>query len=214
MSELIHFILKIDDHLAWICENYGTWTYALLFLIVFCETGLVVTPFLPGDSLLFAVGAFAARGSLNVWICFVVLFVAAVLGDTVNYALGRRLGRRVFKPGARFLKTEYLHKTEAFYAKYGAKAIVIARFIPIIRTVAPFVAGIGVMEYRRFFFYNVAGALLWIISLLAAGYFFGNLPFVKKNFEMVIIGIIFVSILPGIIEFLRAKMAKPDAASV
>jgi membrane-associated protein len=213
MLDLLKTILHIDDVLKEIVAQYGTWTYAILFLIVFCETGLVVTPFLPGDSLLFAVGAFVASDILNGWISIIVLFTAAVLGDAVNYVIGRRLGKAVFKEGNRFLKLEYLHKTEAFYEKYGARAIVLARFVPIVRTIAPFVAGVGKMNYSKFGFYNVIGAAFWVLSMVGAGYFFGNLPIVKENFEIVIIGIILVSIMPGIIEYAKAKFARPATAA-
>lgn len=212
MLDILKTILHIDDVLKDVVAQYGTWTYAILFVIVFCETGLVVTPFLPGDSLLFAVGAFVAANVLNGWTSILVLLAAAVLGDAVNYLIGRRLGKAVFKEGNRFLKLEYLHKTEAFYEKYGARAIVLARFVPIVRTVAPFVAGVGKMKYSKFGFYNVIGGALWVFSMVGAGYFFGNLPIVKENFEIVIIGIVFVSILPGIIEFLKAKFAKSAPA--
>lgn len=212
MLDLLKTILHIDDVLKEIVAQYGAWTYAILFLIVFCETGLVVTPFLPGDSLLFAVGAFVAADILNGWISIIILFTAAVLGDAVNYVIGRRLGKAVFKEGNRFLKLEYLHKTEAFYEKYGARAIVLARFVPIVRTIAPFVAGVGKMNYSKFGFYNVIGAAFWVLSMVGAGYFFGNLPIVKENFEIVIIGIILVSIMPGIIEYAKAKFARPATA--
>ncbi|HEY5752447.1 MAG TPA: DedA family protein [Chthoniobacterales bacterium] len=212
MLDILKTILHIDDVLKEIVAQYGAWTYAILFLIVFCETGLVVTPFLPGDSLLFAVGAFVASDILNGWISITILFAAAVLGDAVNYVIGRRLGKAVFKEGNRFLKLEYLHKTEAFYEKYGARAIVLARFVPIVRTIAPFVAGVGKMNYSKFGFYNVIGAAFWVLSMVGAGYFFGNLPIVKENFEIVIIGIILVSIMPGVIEYVKAKFARPATA--
>lgn len=208
--DLVHwfvdFFLHLDTHLAQVIQAYGTWTYALLFLIVFLETGLVVTPFLPGDSLLFAAGSFAALGALDVSALFLLLSVAAVLGDTANYAIGKYLGPKVFHfPKSRFFNPEHLRRTHDFYEKYGAKTIVIARFVPIVRTFAPFVAGIGKMSYPKFLAYNVAGGVLWVAVCVFAGYFFGNLPFVKKNFTLVILAIIFVSVLPAVVEFLRHR---------
>ncbi len=208
--ELIHwfvdFFLHLDRHLAEVIQQYGTWTYALLFLIVFLETGLVVTPFLPGDSLLFAGGAFAALGALEVWPLFFLLTVAAILGDTVNYAIGHYLGPKVFHyPKSRFFNPEHLRKTHAFYEKYGGKTIIIARFVPIVRTFAPFVAGIGAMSYKRFLAYNVVGGALWVFVCLFAGYLFGNMPFVKKNFSLVILAIVILSILPAVVEYLRHR---------
>jgi membrane-associated protein len=206
---LVDFVIHLDKHLSVIIQNCGPWTYLLLFGIVFAETGLVVTPFLPGDSLLFACGAFAAVGDLNVAVVFFLLLAAAIIGDSVNYAIGSFFGPQVFhKEKARFLKKEYLEKTHQFYEKHGAKTIVIARFVPIVRTFAPFVAGVGKMNYLRFFTYNVAGALLWVTVLVFAGYFFGNIPIVKNNFTAVIFIIIFVSILPGIVEYLRHRQRK------
>ena len=202
---LIDFILNIDTHLDTIITTYGGWTYMVLFLIIFCETGLVVTPFLPGDSLLFAAGTFAARGSLDPTLLIILLTVAAVTGDTVNYWVGRVIGPRVFKEGNRFINPKHLERTHAFYEKHGGKAIVFARFIPIVRTFAPFVAGIGAMDYKKFVFYNVAGGIVWIILFVLAGYYFGNIPAVEKNFELVILGIIVLSILPAVIEFIRAR---------
>lgn len=204
---LVDFILHIDKHLDTIIRNYGVWTYSLLFLIVFCETGLVVTPFLPGDSLLFAAGAFAARGSLDVALLFFVLSVAAIVGDTVNYSIGRYLAPRMEK-GIPFIKHQHLERTHAFYEKHGGKTIVIARFMPIVRTFAPFVAGVGAMEYHKFIGYNVGGALLWVSLFVFGGYFFGNIPAVEENFTLVIFAIIFVSILPGIIEYIRHRRAR------
>ena len=208
--DLVHwfvdFFLHLDTHLAQVIHAYGTWTYALLFLIVFLETGLVVTPFLPGDSLLFAAGSFAALGALDVSALFLLLSVAAVLGDTANYAIGKYLGPKVFHfPKSRFFNPEHLRRTHDFYERYGAKTIVIARFVPIVRTFAPFVAGIGKMSYPKFLAYNVAGGVLWVAVCVFAGYFFGNLPFVKKNFTLVILAIIFVSVLPAVVEFLRHR---------
>lgn len=208
---LIDFILHIDTHLATLAANYGPWVYFILFLIVFCETGLVVTPFLPGDSLLFVAGALAAMGQMNVHMLVVLLIVAAILGDGVNYAIGRHAGMKLFARFPRLLKQSYLDKTHAFYAKHGGKTIIFARFVPIVRTFAPFVAGIGRMEYRQFLSYNVIGALLWVIGFTYAGFFFGNLPFVRKNLEYLIFGIIIVSMLPGIIEVIRHRRAAGKA---
>ena len=216
--DLVHwfvdFFLHLDTHLAQVIQAYGTWTYALLFLIVFLETGLVVTPFLPGDSLLFAAGSFAALGALDVSALFLLLSVAAVLGDTANYAIGKYLGPKVFHfPKSRFFNPEHLRRTHDFYEKYGAKTIVIARFVPIVRTFAPFVAGIGKMSYPKFLAYNVAGGVLWVAVCVFAGYFFGNLPFVKKNFTLVILAIIFVSVLPAVVEILRHRNASRRSAA-
>lgn len=205
---IIDFIIHVDAHLDELVARYDVWLYAILFLIVFCETGLVVTPFLPGDSLLFATGAIIARDDspLNLGIMAVLLIVAGVLGDAVNYAIGRRVGPRIFVSEKSFLlNRKHLEYTQAFYAKHGGKTIILARFMPIVRTFAPFVAGIGHMQYRQFAAYNVIGAVTWVISFLLLGYFFGAMPFVKKNFSLVILGIIFLSILPGIIEFWRVK---------
>jgi membrane-associated protein len=205
---LVDFILHIDDHLAEIISSYGTLTYVILFLIVFCETGLVVTPFLPGDSLLFAAGAFAAVGLLNPLVLLVILIAAAVLGDALNYWTGRTFGLKGFSDTGRFLNTRYIEKTNAFYAKNGASTLVIARFLPIVRTFAPFVAGLGRMDYRRFSAYNIAGGALWVVVCGLAGYLFGNIPVVKNNFSVVIMGIIVVSLLPGTIALLRARFSK------
>jgi membrane-associated protein len=204
IGTVVDFILHIDTHLDAIIREYGAWTYAILFLIIFCETGLVVTPFLPGDSLLFAAGTFAARGSLEPFLLCLMLAVAAIVGDTVNYWVGRYLGPRAQK-GLRFVKKEYLDRTHAFYEKHGGKTIIIARFIPIIRTFAPFVAGVGAMDYGRFLMFNVVGGVLWICLFVYAGYYFGNIPVVEENFTLVIMAIIFVSILPGIIEYMRHR---------
>lgn len=208
VSFLIDFILHIDDHLGEIIQNYGLWIYAIIFLIVFCETGLVVTPFLPGDSLLFATGAIIAaqpEAGLSFWIMYWVIFVAAVIGDATNYHIGKFIGEGVFKKESKYIKKEYLDKTRAFYEKHGGKAIVYARFVPIIRTFAPFVAGVGTMEYKRFFFYNVFGAFLWVTLFLGAGFLFGNLDFIKNNFSMVILTIIVVSLMPIAIEYIKAR---------
>jgi membrane-associated protein len=203
---LIDIILHLDRYLDVIIRDYGMWTHAILFAIIFLETGLVVTPFLPGDSLLFAVGTFAALGSLDLYVVIISLSVAAVLGDTVNYWIGNLAGPKVFhNEKSRFFKREHLERTHAFYEKYGGKTIIIARFVPIIRTFAPFVAGIGSMTYGHFLAYNVIGGLSWIIGLVLSGYFFGNIPIVRRNFSLVIMAIIIISILPGVIEFVRAR---------
>ena len=218
--DLIHwfvdFFLHLDQHLAEVIQRYGTSTYALLFLIVFLETGLVVTPLLPGDSLLFAAGSFAGLGILRFWPLFFLLCAAAILGDTVNYAIGARLGPKVFHyPKSRFFNPEHLKKTHAFYEKYGGKTIIIARFVPIVRTFAPFVAGIGEMSYARFLAYNVTGGILWVSVCLFSGYFFGNLPLVKQNFSLVVIAIVFISLLPAVVEYLRHRaQAKRRAAHI
>lgn len=205
ISELVDFILHLDVHLNSIIQNFGIWTYLILFLIIFLETGVVITPFLPGDSLLFAAGSFAGLGSLNVFALFLVLSLAAILGDTLNYWIGHYIGPRAFSGNIRFLKKEYLDRTHEFYERHGGKTIILARFIPIIRTFAPFVAGIGAMDYPRFLFFNVTGALLWVSIFTFGGYFFGNLPFVQDNFTLVILAIIVISVLPGVFEFLRDK---------
>lgn len=202
---LVDFVLHLDKHLNEIIQNFGVWTYLILFVIIFLETGLVVTPFLPGDSLLFAAGSFAALGSLNVFVLFVLLSFAAILGDTVNYWIGHYIGPRAFSGNIRFLKVEYLDRTHEFYERHGGKTIILARFIPIIRTFAPFVAGIGAMTYPKFFAYNVVGGVLWVGLFVFGGYYFGNLPFVKENFALVILAIIFISVVPGFIEFFRER---------
>ncbi len=205
LKQFLDVILHLNQHLDTLVQNYGPWVYGILFLIVFCETGLVVTPFLPGDSLLFAVGALAARGSLDIYLVAVLLLVAAILGDTVNYWVGKLVGQKLIERYPKLFRPEHLRRTHDFFERYGGKTIVIARFVPIVRTFAPFVAGIGKMTYSRFMAFNVGGALLWILLLVPLGYFFGNLPIVKKNFTLVIFGIIFLSILPGIIEFVRER---------
>jgi len=208
LMEIVDLFLHLDEYLNEIIRDYGAWTYLILFLIIFLETGLVVTPFLPGDSLLFAAGAFAAQGSLEVGLLFVLLTIAAILGDTVNYQIGNYVGPRVFEQERiRFLKKEHLDRTHTFYEKHGGKTIILARFMPIIRTFAPFVAGIGSMTYSRFLSFNVIGGIVWIAIFIFGGFFFGNLPFVKSNFEMVILAIIAISILPGVIEFFRQRGA-------
>lgn len=208
MDAVRHFIdivLHLNRHLAEMVGEYGVWVYAILFVIVFCETGLVVTPFLPGDSLLFAAGALAATGGLNLGLVLGLLFVAAVLGDTVNYWVGHLTGEGLQHRFPRVIRKEYLERTHAFFERYGGKTIIIARFVPIVRTFAPFVAGAGEMSYRRFMLYNVVGAVLWVGLCGMAGYFFGNFEFVKKNFSAVILGIIVVSILPAVFEFWRER---------
>lgn len=207
-------MLHLDKYLNIVIQNYGMATYLLLFMIVFCETGLVVIPFLPGDSLLFAAGAFASLGSLNIVLLFIILGLAAVGGDTVNYFIGKTIGSKLYqKNHLRFIKKEYLEKTQKFYERHGGKTIIIARFIPIIRTFAPFVAGIGEMSYLRFISYNIVGGLSWVGLFTFMGYFFGNLPSVKRNFGFVIFAIIFISILPGIIGFLNSKR-KPGKGTI
>lgn len=208
LRKFVDIFLHLDKHLSEVIANYGTGTHIILFLIVFCETGLVVTPFLPGDSLLFAAGAFAALGSLDIKLLLGLLFVAAVLGDALNYKIGRSLGPKVLSGNYPFLKKEYLEKTEKFYLKYGGKTIIIARFVPIIRTFAPFLAGVGKMSYAKFASYNVIGGLLWVCLFVLAGYFFGNLEIVRKNFTLVIMAIIIISILPAVIEAYKAKKEK------
>ena len=209
LASLIDFILHIDQHLIELAQTYGLWIYAILFLIVFCETGLVVTPFLPGDSLLFAAGAVAALGGMNVHMAAALLLAAAVIGDAANFAIGKYFGEKLFaKPDSRVFKREYLDKTHAFYEKYGGKTIILARFVPIVRTFAPFVAGMGDMHYGRFIRYNIIGALVWVGLLTYAGYFFGELPAVKNNFGLVVIGIIVVSVLPMAVEIAKAKWGK------
>lgn len=209
---LIDLFLHLDRHLNNLVQEYGPWTYLILFVVIFCETGLVITPFLPGDSLLFAIGAFAAQGSLNIGLLFVLLSVAAILGDTVNYWIGYRVGPKVFtKENVRFLNKKHLERTHQFYERHGGKTIIIARFIPIVRTFAPFVAGIGKMSYWRFVAYNVFGGILWIAAALFSGYFFGNIPFVKDNFTLVILAIIVISVLPALIEYLRHRHLTPAA---
>ena len=206
---LVDFFLHLDDHLSQVIAQYGTWTHLILFLIVFCETGLVVTPFLPGDSLLFAAGTFAALGALDLWLVMILLIVAAIVGDTVNYWMGAYVGPRAFGGRVRFLKQEYLERTHAFYEKHGGKTVILARFIPIIRTFAPFVAGVGAMSYPKFITYNVVGAVLWVGLFVPAGYFFGNIPTVRENFTLVILAIIAISVLPIVYEAVRARRSRP-----
>ena len=206
MPPVIELFLKLDKHLEKLTADYGGWTYAILFAIVFCETGLVVTPFLPGDSLLFAAGAIASLGTLDIGLLLVLLTVAAVLGDTVNYHLGKYLGPKVLRGEKSWLfNRKHLDRTHEFFERYGGKTIIIARFVPIVRTFAPFVAGVGSMSYRRFLAYNVIGGLIWVVGFTLAGYWFGQWPAVKRNFGLVIIGIIVISVLPAVFEFFRAK---------
>lgn len=205
-ASLIDIFLHLDKHLAMLSNQYGIWMYAILTLIVFCETGLVVTPFLPGDSLLFAIGALCAGGTLNPLIIAPLLLIAAISGDNVNYALGRTIGNKAFSnPDSAIFKRSHLEKTQNFYSEYGTKTIVMARFIPIVRTFAPFVAGIGSMRYITFLSYSIAGGILWIVSLITAGYYFGTIEIVKKNFSLVVLAIIALSILPAIIEAIKQK---------
>ena len=214
LTKLVDIVLHMSRHLDGLVAQFGPWLYVILFLIIFCETGLVVTPFLPGDSLLFAVGALAARpDGLNLWIVIFTLVFAAILGDSVNYWIGKMFGTRLPQKFPRLIKPQHLRKTHDFYERYGGKTIIIARFVPIVRTFAPFVAGIGQMTYSRFMTFNVAGGLLWIGLLVPAGFFFGNLPFVKENFSLVVLAIVILSVLPGIIEFYRERRRlKPTLA--
>jgi membrane-associated protein len=201
----IDLFLHLDRHLAEIIATYGEWTYLILFTVVFLETGVVATPFLPGDSLLFAAGTFAALGSLRLATVILLLWSAAVLGDNMNYAIGRKVGPRVFRENVRFLNRRHLDRTRAFYEKHGGKTVVLARFVPIVRTFAPFVAGIGAMSYRRFLAYDVAGGGLWVSGFVLLGYFFGNLPVVRENFSLVIVAIIVVSVMPIVVEWIRHR---------
>ena len=220
MKDILDLFLHLPEHLRDFISAHGMLVYGLLFLIIFCETGLVVTPFLPGDSLLFAIGAIAAdpTSNLNIWVAAGILLVAAILGDTVNYWIGRRCGGWMMRRFPRIVKPSHIEKTNEFFVRYGGKTIIIARFVPIVRTFAPFVAGSGNMEYRRFMYFNVVGAILWVGIILPCGWFFGNIPLVKANFELVVLGIIGISILPMVIEIARARMKKkkkpePDSAS-
>jgi len=209
---LIDLFLHIDEHLATIINQYGTWTYALLFLVIFLETGFVVTPFLPGDSLLFAAGTFASLGSLNLLPLLGLLMFAAVLGDTVNYWIGHALGDRAYQ--IKWVRKDYLDRTHAFFEKHGGKTIFLARFVPIVRTFAPFVAGIGRMSYGYFISYNIFGGIFWVALFTLAGYFFGNIPFVRRNFEFVIIAIILISVMPILYEWLKAKVKNRQAKAL
>jgi membrane-associated protein len=208
IKQLFDIILHLDRHLGWLVSEYQGWTYGILFLIIFCETGLVVMPLLPGDSLLFALGALSATGHLNAILLCVILMCAAIIGDNLNYWIGRTIGTKLFtRDDSKLFNRQYLIRTEKFYERYGAKTVVIARFVPIVRTFAPFVAGFGRMRYSKFLAFSVAGGILWICGLVGLGYFFGNLPIVKNNFGLVIIAIILISILPAVIEALRARKA-------
>lgn len=211
MEQLIHMILHLDATLGQVISDYGVWVYALLFLIIFCETGLVVTPILPGDSLLFVAGAFAAKGDLNLALLLASLSVAAILGNTVNYAIGNYLGPKVFLwPNSRFFNRAALERAHQFYEKHGGKTLVITRFMPILRTFTPFVAGVSAMSFSRFQFFNIAGGVFWIVSLTVAGYYFGNLPFIKENLTAVIFSIIIVSLLPALLAWLKTRLARPQ----
>lgn len=212
IKDIIDIVLHLHEHLHRLTRDYGKWVYGILFLIIFCETGLVVTPFLPGDSLLFAVGALAAdpASGLNLWTASGLLFVAAVLGDTANYSIGKYSGEWMATRFPRIIKQKHLDVTNEFFEKYGGKTIILARFVPIVRTFAPFVAGSGAMNYRRFMTFNVMGAFLWVVILVPAGWFFGNIPIVKENFELVVIGIIVVSVLPMVYEIWKARRVKGD----
>jgi membrane-associated protein len=212
LTQYIDIFLHLDKSLSTVIQAYGTTTYIILFMVILCETGLVVLPFLPGDSLLFAAGAFAAKGDMNITTLFVILCIAAVLGDSINYEIGRIIGPRLSKrEKSRFINKEHIAKTHVFYEKYGAKTIIIARFIPIIRTFAPFVAGLGSMSYKKFIQYNLIGGISWIVVCLFAGYQFGNIPLVKQNFTMVIFAIIIISILPAVIEYIRHRSISKEA---
>ncbi|MBI3582339.1 MAG: DedA family protein [Nitrospinae bacterium] len=206
IKNVLEIFIHLDTHLNFVIQSYGVWTYLILFLIVFCETGLVITPFLPGDSLLFAAGTFAAMGSLDNILLAVILSIAAIAGDTVNYWIGYRVGPAIFhKYDVRFLNREYLDRAHRFYERHGGKTIMIARFMPIIRTFAPFVAGIGRMSYMRFVIYNITGGIFWVAIFIFGGYYFGTIPLVKRNFTIVIMTIIVISIMPGVIEYLRNR---------
>jgi dedA protein len=208
VASAIDFILHIDQHLLALSAQYGIWIYAILFTIVFCETGLIITPFLPGDSLLFAAGGIAALGGMDIHLMVMLLFAAAILGDALNFTVGKYFGGRLFaNPDSKIFRREYLDKTHRFYEKHGGKTIIIARFVPIVRTFAPFVAGMGKMHYAKFIRYNIIGGFLWVILFSYAGYFFANFPIVKNNLGLVMGGIIIVSILPGAVEIARAKLA-------
>lgn len=211
IQTIFDFIIHIDEHLADIINNYQGWTYGILFLIIFAETGFVITPFLPGDSLIFAAAAFAAKGDLNPWYIFGTLAIAGIIGDGVNYAIGKYIGPKVFTGNVRFLKKEYLEKAHNFFEKYGGKAVILARFMPIVRTFIPFIAGAGSMTYPKFALYNVIGAILWVGIFTALGYFFGNLKIVEENFSLVIFAIIILSILPPVIEFLRERKSSKNS---
>jgi membrane-associated protein len=209
VRSVMDLFLHLDQHLNRIVTDYGVWTHLILFAIIFAETGLVVTPFLPGDSLLFAAGALAALGSLDLGLLVVLLIGAAILGDTVNYWVGAWIGPRAFSGNLKFLRKDYLDRTHAFYEKHGGKTIILARFIPIIRTFAPFVAGVGTMSYARFITYNIVGAVLWVGLFVPLGYFFGNMPRVKENFSLVLLAIVAISVMPMAVEAIRARRSRP-----
>lgn len=206
ITTLLDYFLHLDVHLLALSQSYGTYIYLILFLIIFCETGLIVTPFLPGDSLLFMAGSIAALGEMNIFLMIALLIIAAILGDTVNYTIGNVIGEKLFSnPNSKIFKQSHLEKTHAFYEKHGGKTIIIARFVPIVRTFAPFVAGMSKMSYRHFIIYNVSGAIIWVLLFATAGYLFGNLEIVKKNLSLIMLGIIILSIMPGVIEYLRHR---------
>jgi membrane-associated protein len=205
--KIIDFILHIDTYLNDIIQHYGAWTLVILFFVIFMETGFVVTPFLPGDSLIFAAATFAARGALNPWLMFVLLAIAAVAGDTVNYWIGHRIGKRAYTGEVRWIKKDYMERTHTFFEKHGGKTIFLARFVPIIRTFAPFVAGVSQMSYGFFFRWNVVGGITWVATFTLLGYFFGNIGFVQKNFELVIIAIVLISFVPAVLEWVKARKA-------
>lgn len=211
IATLVNIFLNLDQYLRTVIQTYGAWTYLLLFLIIFMETGLVVTPFLPGDSLLFTAGTFAALGAMKVSVLYLLLAAAAIFGDTVNYWIGHLIGPRAFSGRIRFLKQEYLQRTHEFYERHGGKTIILARFVPIIRTFAPFVAGVGEMTYRKFLSFNVLGGLFWVALFVFGGYYFGNLPIVRQNFSLVVLAIILISILPGVVEYLKGRSAQKSA---
>lgn len=207
IRDIVNFALHIDKHLNTVIQNFGNWSYLLLFGVIFLETGFVIAPFLPGDSLLFAVGAFSALGSMNLLWFFIILSVAAIIGDSVNYTLGKLFGEKIVKKENLFFKKEYLDRTHKFYEKYGCKTIILARFLPIIRTFAPFAAGIGEMKYCKFFFYNVIGGILWVAIFLFGGYYFGNMPLIKENFFIAVLAIMALSVAPVVVEFLKHRKA-------
>jgi membrane-associated protein len=210
LGQIVDIFVHLDKHLSQIIQDYGLWTYLILFLVIFCETGLVVTPFLPGDSLLFAVGAFAATEVLSVYWLLIILGIAATLGNMVNYQVGYAIGPKIFqREKIRFLNREYLERTHQFYEKHGGKTVIIARFLPIIRTFAPFVAGIGRMNYAYFTLYNLVGCVAWVAGFILAGYYFGNIPTVKRNFSIIIFAIIIISVLPAVIKFLQVYLKRP-----
>ncbi len=211
IQSVLDLFLHLDDHLLEIIQNYGSWTYLILFLVIFCETGLVVTPFLPGDSLLFAAGALSGAGALRIEIVYPLLICASICGDSLNYTIGRKLGARVLKSNSRIFRPKYVEKTQRFYDKYGAKTMVLARFVPIVRTFAPFLAGVGKMPLRKFLFFIVLGAILWVSSFALIGYLFGQHPLVKDHFGLIALGIVGISVIPIAIEFIRHRFSKSSA---